>query len=49
MDWAEIDALLWLSVVLALIYLGARAGVAFLNAQGWLPDSVTHGLINFIP
>ena len=49
MDWAEADALLWLAIVLALIYWGARALISWLNASGVLPDSFTHGALNFIP
>ena len=49
MDWAHIDALLWLAVSLALIFWGAKALTAFLNAQGWISDDLTHGIVNFIP
>lgn len=49
MDWAEIDSLLWLAVVLALVYWIGRAAVAWMQAQGWIPDSVAQGILGVIP
>lgn len=47
MDWAEIDALLWLWVTLKLISFLVNSGIAFAQAKGWLPDSFAHGALSF--
>lgn len=49
MDWAGIDALLWLALCLALIFFGAKALFAFLNAKGLISDDFNHGIQSFIP
>lgn len=48
MDWAEIDTLLWLYIVLKLIDFGVHALVAWMTAKGWIGSDLSHGVFNVI-
>lgn len=46
MDWAEIDTLLWLFVVLSLIRWAFNSLVSWLGTKSILSDNVTQGILN---
>ena len=49
MEWAEIDAIVWIAIDVALVWFLVRAAVAWMQSQGWLSDGVAQGILSFVP
>ena len=48
MDWAEVDTLLWLLLVLTLGNFLIKSGVSLAGAKGWISSDTTNGILSFM-